>query len=145
MPSAALETTIDIAAPPALVWEILTDFPGWARWNPFIRQIAGPLTVGARLTARLHPTGGRPMTFRPVVTDHAPGTSFAWQGRLLIPGLFDGLHRFRLAPIPGGTRLHHSEHFNGILLYAVDVARFRPDFEAMNRALKAEVEAKAPA
>jgi hypothetical protein len=145
MPAADLITEIDIAASPARVWEVLTDFAAWPRWNPFIRQIAGSLTVGARLTTRMHPTGGRPMTFRPMVTEVAPGTAFAWRGRLLLPGLFDGLHRFRLAPMQGGTRLHHSEHFNGILLYAMDVARFRPDFEAMNRALKAEAEARGPA
>ncbi|MES2915780.1 MAG: SRPBCC domain-containing protein [Pseudomonadota bacterium] len=143
MPTAHLTTEIDIAAPPARVWDVLTDLAAWPRWNPFIRQIEGSLIVGTKLTTRMHPTGGRPMTFRPVVTEVTPGVAFAWRGRLMVPGLFDGLHRFRLEAIPGGTRLHHSESFNGILLYTMDVARFRPDFDAMNRALQAVAEGRA--
>jgi hypothetical protein len=140
MPQAALITEIDIAAAPARVWAFLADFPGWSRWNPFIRAIAGDLTPGARLTTEMHPSGGRPMTFRPMVDAVVRGESFGWRGRLLVPGLFDGHHTFRLAPIAGGTQLIHAESFTGLLLLAMDVEKFRPDFIAMNLALKAEAE-----
>jgi hypothetical protein len=143
MPTAKLTTEITIAAPTTRVWQILTDFPNWGRWNPFIRHIQGPLVVGARLETRMHPTGGKAMTFRPVVTMVDPGKAFAWRGRFLMPGLFDGTHRFQLTEVPGGTRLDHSEHFTGILLYGINVARFRPDFDAMNQALKASAEVSA--
>jgi hypothetical protein len=140
MPQAALVTEIDIAATPARVWTVLTDFPGWSRWNPFIRAIAGDLIPGARLTTEMHPTGGRPMTFRPLIDAVIPGESFGWRGRLLFPGLFDGHHTFRLVQIAGGTRLIHAESFTGLLLLAMDVERFRADFTAMNLAVKAEAE-----
>ena len=140
MPQAKLTTEIDIAAAPARVWTVLTDLAGWSRWNPFIRAIGGDLMPGARLTTQMHPSGGRPMSFRPIVDAVVPEVSFGWRGRLLFPGLFDGHHTFRLAPIAGGTHLIHAESFTGLLLLAMNVERFRADFTAMNLALKAEAE-----
>ncbi|MHC1728596.1 MAG: SRPBCC family protein [Syntrophobacteraceae bacterium] len=40
---------IEINAPCVVVWKILTDFPGYGSWNPFIRRIAGDLSVGRHL------------------------------------------------------------------------------------------------
>ncbi|MCX7289284.1 MAG: SRPBCC domain-containing protein [Rhodobacterales bacterium] len=134
-------STIDIAASPDRVWQVLTDFPSWSGWNPFIRHIEGNLTPGSRLVTRMYPAGDKPRTFRPVVEACVPGESFAWRGRLAIPGLFDGHHQFRLTPIASGTRLVHQEQFTGLLLLVVDVERFRADFIAMNNALKAQAEA----
>lgn len=142
MPSARLITQIDISASPARVWQVLTDFPGWTEWNPFIRQIEGSLTPGSRLVTRMHPAGDKPRTFRPVVETHVPGASFSWRGRLAIPGLFDGHHQFQLVPTGSGTRLIHEESFSGLLLLIMDVERFRPDFDAMNQALKARAEGR---
>jgi len=36
-----IETTVEIDAPPAAVWRVLTDFPTYGEWNPFIPTIAG--------------------------------------------------------------------------------------------------------
>jgi hypothetical protein len=39
-----------------------------------------------------------------------------------------------------GTRLRHGERFRGIAFWFMSPEQFRPDFEAMNAALKARVE-----
>ena len=120
---------------------MLADTTRWADWNPFIRSLAGRLEPGARLTARMHPAGRRPMTFRPVVTVAEPGRELRWQGRVFLPHVFDGEHHVTLDPAPAGTRLRHGERFAGLLVPLVDVAGFTQDFNAMNAALQARCEA----
>ncbi len=60
-----LRSEINIASPPSAVWKVLTDFPSFPNWNPFIREASGSLKVGERLRVRSYPPGGRAMTFRP--------------------------------------------------------------------------------
>lgn len=143
MASHHLTTSIDIAAPPERVWSILVDLDRYTAWNPFIRSASGAVTVGARLAVRLHPPGGRPMTFRPTVTTAEPPRRFEWLGHLVVPGLFDGRHRFDLEPSATGTRLTQSEDFTGLLVPVLRRALDGPTragFEAMNAALKARAE-----
>lgn len=140
LPADRLDTAIDIAASPADVWRVLTDFAAYAAWNPFIRQAEGLARAGTRLSATMHPAGRKPMTFRPVITRADPGKALIWRGSLPIPGLFDGEHVFLLTATASGTRLDHSEAFRGLLVPFLKAEGFRTDFEAMNAALKARVE-----
>ncbi|MEA2595533.1 MAG: hypothetical protein QOF01_2002 [Thermomicrobiales bacterium] len=147
--STQVRTEIEIQATPARVWDVLTDFADYPDWNPFIPRIAGPVEVGARLDARLQPPGGRGMSFRPTVLAATPGQELRWLGHLIVPGLFDGEHGFRIEPLgPNRVRFVQEERFAGLL--APLVLRFvergtRQGFEAMNQALKARAEQPAPA
>lgn len=138
-----LETSIDIGATPEEVWRVLTDLDAYREWNPFIVSSQGTVAVGEKLENRLEPPGGRPMTFRPTVTAVEPNRAFEWLGRLGVPRLFDGRHRFDLEPTPSGTLLRHTEDFNGVLVRpmkkSLDGATVS-GFNAMNRALKDRVE-----
>jgi hypothetical protein len=138
-----LHTEMLIDAPPATVWAILTDFASYPDWNPFVTSAAGTLAVGERLVIRLAPPGGKPVTFKPTVTEVDTGRSLEWFGRLVLPRLFDGRHRFELLPDGGGTRLLQTEHFAGALVPLVRKSldtRTRAGFEAMNSALKSRAE-----
>ena len=139
-PTQTVETEIFIAVPPDAVWAVLTDGAQYGAWNPFIRALSGPAEPDARLTIAVHPSGGRPMTFRPRVLVAEPARELRWLGRLGLPGLFDGEHSFRLLPEREGTRLIHAETFCGLLVGLIDTNRFRADFIAMNEALKARAE-----
>ena len=140
----ALRTEIDIAAPAARVWDVLTDFAAYSDWNPFIRRIAGPLASRGRLLVRIQPPGGRAMSFRPTVLRVEPGRELVWRGRTLLPGLFDGEHRFALVP-HGADRVRfiHAEQFSGVLVPLLRRSletTTRQGFEAMNTALKRRAE-----
>jgi hypothetical protein len=140
-----LRAEIEVNAAPATVWSVLMDFEAYAEWNPFITRIEGGQAVGDRLAARLQPVGGRGITMRPSVTVNEPTTSFGWLGRLGIPHIFDGAHRFTLEPLDDGHRTHfvQSESFRGILLPFLR-RKILPGtlkgFDAMNRALAARAE-----
>lgn len=143
-----LRTQVDIDATPETVWSVLTDLERYAEWNPFIVEANGVVAVGSKLTNRLRPPGGREMTIKPVVTVVEPAHTFEWLGRLGIPGIFDGRHRFDLEPTQdGGTRLVHSEQFDGLLVRFMRTSldtQTKAGFEAMNAALKTRAEKSSP-
>ena len=45
--------TFDIAAPAAVVWEILTDFPNYSDWNPFCVRADARLEMGSPVVMKL--------------------------------------------------------------------------------------------
>lgn len=141
-----LHTEIDIDAPCDVVWDILSDLDEYPAWNPFIVSAEGGVVVGERLTNRLQPPGGKAITFKPTVTEVEAGHTFEWLGRLGLPHVFDGRHRFELHDAPGGgTRLVHSEKLTGALVpflrKSLDT-QTHAGFVAMNEALKARAEAR---
>lgn len=141
-----LRTDIEIDAAPRRVWEVLTDFASYPEWNPFIRIVRGIPEVGERLEIGIQPTGARGMTFRPRVLVAEAGRELRWRGRLLLPGVFDGVHRFVIKPL-GATKVlfQHSEEFSGILvpLFRANLDRdTRRGFEEMNLALKQRAETR---
>jgi hypothetical protein len=99
-----LRAEIDIDATPDRVWEVLTDFPAYPEWNPFITSIAaGPNPVqrwkcGSR---RRGPKPGR----KPRVLVAEPKRELRWLGRVLTAGIFDGEHSLRIEPMDD-SRVH---------------------------------------
>ena len=94
-----LRREIDIDAPPAAVWAVLTDTRSYSEWNPFMPHLAGELREGAKLEVRIEPPGGRAMTFKPTVLAVEPDRELRWRGRLLVPGIFDGEHILHIEPL----------------------------------------------
>ncbi len=143
MAALRIETGIEIAAPAARVWTLLTDFAGMPAWNPFIRSISGIPAPGERLSVLIAPPGKSAMRFRPVVLALRPERELRWRGHLIVPGLFDGEHYFLLEPVgPDRTRLTHGENFSGLLvgLFRGALAATEAGFTAMNAALKQAAE-----
>jgi len=144
-----LHTDIDISAPPEVVWTVLTDLDGYSEWNPFIVEASGDVAIGSKLVNRMQPPGGRGMTFKPTVTVLERARTFEWLGRPVVPGIFDGRHRFDLVATPsGGTHLTHTEKFSGVLVRSMRKSldtHTHAGFLAMNEALKTQAEALAGA
>jgi hypothetical protein len=136
--------TIEINATPATVWATLTDTASFAAWNPFMHRADGELRPQAKLDVQIEPPGSRAMSFKPTILTVEPERELRWIGRLIVPGLFDGEHSFRLEPLDsGGTRFTMAEHFTGLLvpLFRGTIDKTQQGFEQMNAALKARAEA----
>jgi hypothetical protein len=139
-----LRSEIEIQASAERVWQLLTDFPSFPQWNPFIREASGAIRVGERLEVHIQPSGASGMTFRPTVLKAEPNRELRWLGHLLLSGLFDGEHSFTIEPLgENHVRFTQREVFTGLLvpLFARGLdTDTRRGFEEMNLALKTKAE-----
>jgi hypothetical protein len=112
-----IKTEIKINATPEEVWKILTDFNGYPNWNPFIKSIKGQVVIGEKITVRIEPPEAKGMTFKPKIVTFAKNIELSWLGHLLLPGLFDGKHKFELIDNGNGTTTFiQSEKIRGLLV-----------------------------
>ena len=143
-----IDTEIDISAPTARVWEVLTDLPSYGDWNPMIRSASGVVGAGARLTLHFKPEGQRGHIFRPKLLVVEPGRELRWLGSPRFPGVVDSQHYFLLSGnSEGATHLVHGTVFYGILIPLIGrklEASTRVPFTDMNKALKNRCETGVP-
>lgn len=137
-------TTIEIDAPPQAVWDVLLDFDQYDQWNPTV-DLTGRPEEGELLSLVLTLPERKPQAFRPKLLVVDEPTELRWQGRLFVPGLYDGEHRFVLEGLDDGerTRLTHAETFRGVLVGFINRrigADIETGFTLMNEALKSRVE-----
>ncbi len=135
------EATIE--GTPEEVWTVLSDFAAYGDWNPGMEEVEGQAVVGSRLRIVFKLKGDRTMRMRPTVLAAEPGRELRWIGRLLMPGIFDGEHRFEIHPDgPDRVRFVQGERFRGLLvpflrkMIEVDTLQ---TFEAVNAALSRRV------
>jgi hypothetical protein len=136
-----IDTEIDVDAPPAVVWEVLTDFGSYPEWNPLVTEAVGDVREGAKVRIRLAPDGKPAMDTTVEVTRVDPERRLQWVGTLPIPGLFTGRHTMAIDPRDdGGVRFVHGESFSGLLAWLVVDDDLVESYRAMNRALKQRAE-----
>lgn len=143
-----IRTEIEIDAPVARVWRVLTDFGSYPQWNPFIVSLEGELRPGSRLRVTLSlPESNKEQVFRPRLLKCEENAELRWLGHLWMKGLFDGEHFFRLhARDAQHTRFVHGEDFSGVLLKLGHgaITQAARGFVYMNQALKRRVETAHP-
>ena len=112
----AVENEIAVAAPPAKVWRILTDFPGYKTWHPFIRlrgeaksraEIDYEYTSDLRTRRKRHSPGK--------ITRLERNVAFEWT--MGIRRFFEQVERYELEPHPLGTRLRHRVEYRGMVAF----------------------------
>jgi hypothetical protein len=133
-------TEIQLQASPERVWEVLAANEDWEAWNPFITKSVGALVVGQRVSNTMAMKGRAPMTFKPRILKAQQAQELRWLGRLVVPGLFDGEHYFKLEASGDGTRFVQGEIFRGLLIGMMNFDDVRASFVALNEALKKRVE-----
>jgi hypothetical protein len=139
-----VSAAIDIDAPPAQVWAILTDLDRYREWNPLFVEASGDVATGQRVRLRTRQPSGRLMTIKPRITVARPETELRWS--IGLPGLVGGEHSFTLTPAGPGTRVVQSEIFKGLLISLTGqttVGHAERSFQALNEALKQRAEARA--
>jgi len=117
----SIQTSADIEASPAEVWEVLTDYAAYPEWNPTQDGLDGA-----------------------TVAMSVANETLRWETTTGLIGIFDGERTFTLEPLDGGgTRFTQSELFRGVLVpFAGESLKNEtaPGFHAMNAALRERVE-----
>ncbi|HET7555212.1 MAG TPA: SRPBCC domain-containing protein [Gaiellaceae bacterium] len=101
--------SIEVAAPPEVVWDVLTGFADWPKWNPDVKSMSfdGPLEPGSRFRWK-----SGPGTIVSTLEEVDPPRRVRWRGRTMS---IAALHEYRLEPRDGGTRVETEETFSGLL------------------------------
>jgi hypothetical protein len=139
-----VSAAVDIDAPPATVWAILTDLGSYREWNPLFVEAEGHVAVGERIRLRSRrPPSSRLMTVRPRITKAEPDSELCWVSS--IPMIITGEHTFVLTAAGRGTRLVQAETFRGLLgrIPNPAFANAESSFQALNQALRARAEGRA--
>jgi uncharacterized protein YndB with AHSA1/START domain len=127
---------IEINAPPAKVWAILTNIQNWPAWNASITMtIASPEVKDGSLFAWA--TSG--MIIHSTVRRFAPGEQLAWTGNVLN---FHAIHVWTLTPGPHGTTdVTLQESLSGFMIgYFYDADDLRKGDASWLAGLKAATE-----
>jgi hypothetical protein len=139
-----IRSELEIAAPASEVWGILTDFPRYQEWNPFITEMQCNAVVGSPLELLLSLPEGRDHRLKARLLRFEQDFELRFRAHLLLPGLFDGEHFLRVVALsPKRTRFVQGENFSGVLLRfsGRTLTRVARGFDFMNEALKRRAEA----
>lgn len=108
--SFVIERTLEINAPVAVVWEVLTDFPRYGEWNPFVVECQSTLKPGEAFDMRVKLMAW-PQRQVEWMLEHVPGKSFAYQ----------------MKPFPLGALRSRRSH--EVTALAADRTRYRSYFQ----------------
>jgi uncharacterized protein YndB with AHSA1/START domain len=100
---------VEIAAPPEVVWAVLTGFEQWPDWNPDVKSMSfeGPVAPGSEFRWKAGPG-----TIVSTLEQVDPPRYIRWRGRTLS---IKAIHEWRLEPSSGGTKVETDESFSGLL------------------------------
>jgi hypothetical protein len=144
-----VDNEVEIHAPAERVWQLLTDFTSFPRWNPFMQQVRGEATAGKQLEVTFQPVRALSMRARPIVLKAEPNRELRWREQFLFPGLLDIEHVFTLLPLAADrVRFTQRQTHTGLFSSFPASRRYavlRRGLRAMNEALKQLAEQPQPA
>jgi hypothetical protein len=131
--------TINVRAPAARIWALLTNADDMPRWNSTITRIQGPITQGTKLQLVV-PLAPR-RVFKPKVARLDQLHRMVWRDGAA--PMFKGERTFTLTPRDdGSTDFSMVEVFSGLMLPMIkrSLPDFGPAFETYAADLKREAE-----
>ena len=131
-----------IRATPERIWSLLTDAPGYPRWNNTVEKVEGKIASGERVTVRPKINPGR--SFPVKVSAFDPPQRMVWTGGMPL-GLFKGERTFTLKPGSNGEiEFSMREEYTGVLapLICRSIPDLQPAFLEFASDLKRAAEAK---
>lgn len=110
-----IKTELEIMASSERVWQVLTDFPNFVKWNPVITRIKGEAKVRTKLEIHLRTRSGKSRIYKPTITKVEPNHELRWFGKSLFPGILNGERIFTIDSIgTNNVRFFHRQIFTGL-------------------------------
>jgi hypothetical protein len=142
-----LRTTIDIDAPAALVWSVLTDFAAYPEWNPLTVRVEGVARVDEVVALHVE-LGGKTLRRKHVISRLEPEKALCWTIRTRKPWLMRGERCQTIEDLGDGRcRYANCEGVHGLASVVVAIAYKRTihaALEACSKAVKQRAEALFP-
>ncbi|GED99757.1 hypothetical protein nbrc107696_02040 [Gordonia spumicola] len=108
--SLVTDSSVDINAPAATVWRVLTDFASYGEWNPFQVECSSTLEPGSPIDMRFELGPGGLKSKREYIVDVTPGVGFAYSMKPAPFGLVRSLRRHTVVDL-GDGRSRYESHF----------------------------------
>jgi len=138
-----IEHRVGVAVPADVIWEVISDLPGWAAWNPLYPEAHGVIGYGEKLRLTLVLPGQPPRIIEPRVVDWTPNEAIHWRLSML-RGLVKSVRYLEIESLgPSNCVFSNGEIFSGLLgPRAVRPMRraIRQGFEAMGEAVRERCE-----
>lgn len=139
-------TDIEIQASIRRIWEVITDFDNYYKWNPFIKKIEGKLSLGQSLTLHVKSNQkGKLKSYKNIIINSLkPEQELIWQWKILLKTLCFEEHCFHLTPIDDNKTLFvNRDEMTGIIPFfqkRMIIRNSTNTFIEINQALKKYIE-----
>lgn len=138
-----IRTEIEINASAEKVWQILSDFENFPKWNPFVVKALGQPKADEILKIEVQLPESKLLKFTPKVLVAEPNKELRWVGTSPL-GSFRGEHFYKIESLgENKVRFIHGEHFSGWmvgLIWALMGKAIEKGYRLMNEALKEKAE-----
>jgi hypothetical protein len=138
-----IRTEIEINASAEKVWQVLSDFESFPKWNPFVIKVLGKPKVGEILQIEVQLPKSRLLKFTPEVLVAEPNKELRWVGTMPL-NAFRGEHFYQIEKLGDDKiRFIHGEHFSGWmvgLIWMMLGKKIEKGYGLMNEALKKQAE-----
>ncbi|MDR3416004.1 MAG: SRPBCC domain-containing protein [Nevskia sp.] len=105
-----IDAELDIAAPAELVWQVITDFPRYAEWNPFVTGCESSLKPGDPIDLQVRVFSDKPQAQREWIRTHTPGREFSYSMKPVPLGTLHSARSHTVIPL-GPGRCRYRSHF----------------------------------
>ena len=144
-----IDETLDVAAPPAVVWRVVTDLSRYGEWNPFVVACRSTLAVGDPIEMSVRLVAGLAQPQREVILAHEPGVRLCYGLDGGMTGAIVSRRCHELTAVDDRhTRYRSRFELSGWMMPMVRGllgGRLRHGFGAMTAAVRARAEAEAAA
>jgi hypothetical protein len=139
-----IKGSIDIDAPIERVWEVLTDFKAYSKWNPFITQLSGDFKEGSIFDVVVKIPGRKDTQFKSKLAKVVDGQELVFDGTIK-KGMLTDDHLFKLETFgENQTKMFQSIAFKGFMCYFAGstIKDTQKGLDLMNSAFKVRCEAQ---
>ncbi|MDP3859490.1 MAG: SRPBCC domain-containing protein [Stagnimonas sp.] len=138
-----IEKTLEIQAPAALVWEVITDLGKYPQWNPFLVECRTSFKPGDPIDLQVKLVG-KPQPQREWVLEYVEGKRFAYRMKP-VPGTLSSFRSHDVEALgPERTRYRSYFHLQGWLHHVVVAllgSRLQTGFAGMTAGIQQRAEA----
>jgi catechol 2,3-dioxygenase-like lactoylglutathione lyase family enzyme len=134
-------TSIEINGSPEVIWDTLSQFDAYQKWNPMLRNVRTELKEGAKVSFEVLRNNGRKLKLNARIVKIDKTRNLAWRGGN--SAILSGEHYFSIEQVDESRcTFHHGEHFRGALmpLFLPALKNVESRYQAMNNAIKQRVE-----